>query len=528
MSIQFTGFTGEFGQKSGGALVAVPVTADDVKDGDLPQSVLWTAIDTLAGLPLREELRRRKFDPKGDEAFTITRRHADGTIYVVAAVPADAKFEGRLWQVRRAQAFGAQICGLARANKLDRVVLPLKPSPAGISDLAVSKGFFVGCLNSDFKFDCKSGEKKPATDLEIALWGEDAAPVVDTKREEAVVAGYSCARRAILMPPDQLYPESLGDMARTHIVGKGVTVTVRDKHWLIANGWGGLLAVARGGSKPPVLIEVHYTPEGMDEAEARKKRVALVGKGVTFDSGGLYPKPFPGMAWMKGDMGGSAAVLGAMVTIAKLQPRIPVSAYVAATENMIDGKAYKPSEVVTMLSGTTVEIVHPDAEGRLTLADAMHYAFNRTDSLAADTLVDVATLTGNAYAALGPDLTAVMTPDEELAKLLATYGELSGEPTWRLPLHPSYETLVKSRIADLQNLASGDATAAGAITAAWFLAQFVPKSTDGKDGKPARVVHWAHWDIASSVMNLCDQSSGCGVGTLVEIVEHIAARGLSM
>ena len=282
-----------------------------------------------------------------------------------------------------------------------------------------------------------------------------------------------------------------------------LTVDVLGREEIAALGMGGLTAVSQGGAENPRLIVLRYSGGGDGPT------LGLVGKGVTFDTGGISLKPGAGMHEMKYDMSGAAAVLESVAAIAELGLEIDLIAIVPSTENMPSGSAVKPGDVITQYNGTTVEVNNTDAEGRLILADALAYAVE----LGAERIVDLATLTGAVVIALGSTFAAVIANDDELAADVAGAGEASGELTWRLPLHPEFKEMMKGNVADLSNLASK--RKAGTITAASFLEEFVGETP------------WAHVDIAGTAWDVGREytgkdASGYGVRLLVELAKRQA------
>ena len=270
---------------------------------------------------------------------------------------------------------------------------------------------------------------------------------------------------------------------------------------IAAKKMGGLVAVSQGGEEEPRLIVLRYAGGGSGPT------LGLVGKGVTFDTGGISIKPGAGMQEMKMDMSGGAAVLEAVAAIAELGLPIDLIAVVPSTENMPSGTAIKPGDVITQYNGKTVEVNNTDAEGRLILADALAYAVE----LGAERIVDLATLTGAVLIALGSTYAAVISNDDELAAEVEGAGETSGELTWRLPLHPEYKAMMKGTVADLSNL--GSKRKAGTITAASFLEEFVGETP------------WAHVDIAGTAWDVGreytgNDASGFGVRLLVELARQ--------
>jgi len=300
------------------------------------------------------------------------------------------------------------------------------------------------------------------------------APVRAGVREgEALAEGCLLARRLVNLPPNELTPARLADEARALAAQLGLRCTVLGPPRLRKLGMGGLLGVGQGSRNEPCLIclESRDAPRGA-------ATVALVGKGVTFDSGGLSLKPGAKMDIMKCDMAGAAAVLGAALIITRRALPVRLVAVVPAAENMPDGNAIRPADILTMASGKTVEVLNTDAEGRLILADALHWVCGRKP----DHVIDIATLTGACVMALGTEFAGVMGTSGELIEVLEQAGGETGERVWPLPLIDAHREALRSRVADLKNMSSREG---GALTAAAFLAHFVPED-----------IAWAHLDIA--------------------------------
>jgi leucyl aminopeptidase len=300
-------------------------------------------------------------------------------------------------------------------------------------------------------------------------------------RNSQIVAESTCiARDLVWEPACVVTPSYLADQA-LKIKAKNLTVTIKEAAECKKLGMGAFLAVAQGSDEAPKFIEFTYTP-----ATKVKKHICLIGKGVTFDSGGLSLKPPKSMEMMKEDMSGSAAIIGIMNAIAKIQPSgLKITAIIAATENMPSGKAYKPGDVIKAMNGKTIEVNNTDAEGRLTLADAVAYASLQYP----DEIIDFATLTGACTVALGNICAGLMGNDQDLIDRIKKSSENSGELMWQLPLYDEYKKKLKSPIADLINAGSGGQ--AGAQNGALFINEFVGKQKDSD--KP---IPWAHIDIA--------------------------------
>jgi leucyl aminopeptidase len=321
--------------------------------------------------------------------------------------------------------------------------------------------------------------------------------------------GTNLARLLANEPGNTMTPTELARRAKEMGMREGLQVDTLGEEQMKELGMGALLAVSRGSAEPATLTVLRYTPPA--DVQASGEMIALVGKGITFDSGGISIKPALNMEEMKYDMGGGAAVIGAMLVIARLKPPISVIGVIPASENLPSGRAVKPGDVVRSLSGKTIEVVNTDAEGRLILADAMTYAI----SLGATHIVDVATLTGACVIALGEVRAAVVGCDQRLIDDLMAAGDQSGERLWQLPLHGEYSNLIKSDIADVKNV--GDRTA-GAITAGAFLKHFVG------------AVPWAHLDIAGTAWleqakpYMAKGATGFGVRLLANFVLNRANR----
>ncbi len=325
----------------------------------------------------------------------------------------------------------------------------------------------------------------------------DAALRAEIRTAEILARATNEARTWINRPAAVMTPTAFAAEAARVAQASGLEVEIAEPAEIAALGMGALLAVARGSSEEPRFIRLRYLPAGVARG-ARLRRIALVGKGITFDSGGLSLKRPDGMEHMKRDMAGGAAVVAAMTAIAALRPRVEVRAYVPASENMPSGSAMKPGDVVRTVSGTTVEILNTDAEGRLVLADALGVALHDEP----DAIVDVATLTGAVRSALGTRVGGVMGNDQALVDALVAAGARSGERLWQLPLVRAYRADLESAVADLRNVAPEGY--GGAIHAGLFLQEFA-------GGRP-----WAHLDIAGVAFTdrdlPCTPRGGVGFG----------------
>jgi leucyl aminopeptidase len=307
-------------------------------------------------------------------------------------------------------------------------------------------------------------------------------------------------------PANFMTPHQMAEMARKLAETYGLELTVLEREQMQEMGMGALLGVAQGSQEPPKFISLLYRGRAAGDID-----IALVGKGITFDSGGISIKPSEKMEDMKGDMAGGAAAMAAISAIARLKPEINVAAIIPATENLPSGNALKPGDVLTAMSGKTIEIISTDAEGRLVLADAFGYA----NKLGTRRIVDVATLTGAMRIALGDVYTGVFGNNQELIDRVIAAGAEAGELMWPLPMHERYKEQIKSDVADMKNVGN---RYAGAITAAQFLAEFA-------DDTP-----WIHLDIAGTSMSekehgfLVKGATGVPVRTLVNLVLSLATQ----
>lgn len=363
---------------------------------------------------------------------------------------------------------------------------------------AVAEGAILGL----YKYDTyKSGEKKASAD--VVVYEGDAGKIETVKAgiERGMILAESTnwARDLVNAPGNDLTPTVLAAKAKQMAAETGLECEILERGDMERLGMGSLLGVAKGSAEEPKMIVLRY--KGSDAEQP----YALVGKGVTFDTGGISIKPGPGMGAMKGDMAGAAAVLGAMRAIAYLKPAQHVIAVAACVENMPSGTALKPGDILRAMTGKTIEVDNTDAEGRLILADAVAYA----ESLGAHSIVDVATLTGACVIALGSLYTGIVSTDDELAESIMAAGRLAGERYCRLPADPEFKDQFKSDVADIKNTGGREA---GTITGALIIGEFVEKAK------------WAHLDIAGTGDNskerhyLTKGGTGVAVRTLAELI----------
>ena len=338
----------------------------------------------------------------------------------------------------------------------------------------------MGARLAAYRFDTyrtklKPDQKPSLTTVEISMDGPAAAKA-RAEKDAAIVEGVFFARDLVSEPPNVLYPETFAERLRD-LETIGCEVDILEPAAMERLGMGALLGVAQGSSRPARLVAIKW-----NGGSKGAKPVALVGKGVTFDTGGISLKPGAGMDEMKGDMGGAAAVAGAMKAIALRKAKANVVGVVALVENMPGANAQRPGDIVNTMSGQTIEVLNTDAEGRLILADAVWYAQDKYEPSA---LIDLATLTGAVIIALGNENAGMFSNDEDLAHAITAAGQTEGEPVWRLPLSAAYDKLIDTPNADMKNIAGKPV--AGSIVGAQFVKRFI------KDGTP-----WAHLDIAGT------------------------------
>jgi leucyl aminopeptidase len=387
-------------------------------------------------------------------------------------------------------------------KQVDRLAFLLPDDIAGIPIESIALAFGVGLVQGSNGPGLRKSKPERFLPNAIYLLGPPGTRTDEVERgaQRAAVEGsaIALARELVNTPPCDLYPETFAERARQVAHAAGIDYTVLDRQQLEAERMGSLLGVAQGSERPPRFVILRYRGGG-------GRTLGLVGKGVTFDSGGLSLKTSEGMLDMKCDMAGAAAVLAGMQAIAALKVPINVSGYMPLVENMPSGTALKLGDVLRARNGKTIEIHNTDAEGRLILADALAYAVD--DKV--DHIVDLATLTGSCMIALGTEVAGVMSNDPIWSDHVLAAAARAGEKAWPLPMYPLFAEMIKSNVADIKN--TGGTRYGGAITAAKFLEEFVGK------------VPWAHIDIAGPAWAEHENSSrdaggtGCMVRTLVEL-----------
>ncbi len=478
-----------------GQLLVAPLRADHDSD----------ALAQRFGAAVGQAVEQAPFAAKPGESFTFTREVGGAMQHVMLVGTAALTDPAALRQLahdaaREAQRIGAKhlVLDLHGADGL-----PAEGDDAPQVGNLVAQGLELGTYVYD-RFLSESSRRPSSLD-KVSAWGRSAAPGDGSARGQIVAAAVARARDLGNGPPALVTPTFLATTAQQMVEtlgaeGHDVSLVVLDRDECLARGMGCYLGVAQGSDEPGKFIHLTYRPKGTSKA-----RICLIGKGVTFDSGGYSLKPTDGMLDMKLDMCGSAAVLAAFEGAARLEVAYELHVLVAAAENLVSGKAYKLGDVLTASNGKTVEINNTDAEGRLTLADAMVYG----SKLEPELMIDFATLTGACIVALGPRIAGVMTHDEQAHADWMAASERSGETMWRLPLPENLKEQLKSKIADMRN--TGERWG-GALTAGLFLSEF-------NEGR-----RWMHVDIAGPAMAskayglTTPGGTGAPVATILELL----------
>ena len=467
---------------AGAAVLAVGVYADMVVP---PDSEAAFDVALLAG---------RHFDAEVGQCEPV--RVGDGT--TVLAVGLGRRDEVDLDTLRRAA--GAAVKGAGRATSLATTLVDA--TPAGVDRTTTAQALAEAMVLAAYQFSTYKSTAKPCALESVTVVGAGSSELQPWLERGARFAGATAlARDLVNEPPGAMTPRRLEAVAREVAGREGLDIKVYDEVEIAEAGLGGLAGVAAGSDEPPRLIQLVYSPP------SPRARVALVGKGITFDSGGLSIKTGEGMMTMKCDMSGAAAVIAAMSAVAAVGPDVEVVALAACTENLPSGRATKPGDVLRIRNGKTVEVLNTDAEGRLVLADALSLAVEAD----ADAIIDLATLTGACTIALGSEIAGLMSNHEGLAAQVQAAAHRAGEPVWPLPLPRQYRRHIDSEVADIKNIGAAHGKA-GALTAGLFLQEFV-------DGRP-----WVHLDIAGPAFRdeadtyLPKGGTGFGVRTILELL----------
>jgi leucyl aminopeptidase len=496
--MKFQGITGNFAQADADAL-AVPIfKGEKAGSGELKE------LDKLTGGLIGSVMTAEEF--KGDIGETALLRFSPKGPVRASRMVLIGMGDRSDYSIHAvAHLAGVAVRFLAKRNIKRLALLPrAEGETVEIAQYAVQ-----GCVTSEFELDkYKTKDKfdKALTSAVICIEDANAADLKNgIARGQAIGDSMNFTRDLANEPPNILQPTEMAKRAMAMAKEVGLKCEVIDEDRMRKMGMGSLLSVSLGSEQPAKLIVLRYTPA---KASKRRDMIALVGKAVTFDTGGISLKPGEGMDAMKYDMSGGATVMGTMRTIALLRPSVPVIGVIGAVENMPDGRASRPSDVVTAMNGKTIEILNTDAEGRLVLADAVAYA----ESQGATRIIDMATLTGAVIIALGDINTGIMGNDQSLIDEIVSCGHEVGEGYWQLPVSPEYSKMIRSDIADIKNI--GPRGKAGTIMGAVFIQEFVDKAK------------WAHLDIAGTAWadgvkpHQAKGPTGVAIRTLVKLIER--------
>ncbi len=458
-------------------------------------------LDELLGGALASLRARNVFDGKKEEVAFLPMPEGGPAFLILAGLGEETSLESVrracALAVKRARKEGLNTIALAAASVFGESLDPRGATQAMVEGVSLA-------LYRMERY--KTSKKDELADVSrVFLCGGPNANLSAMRRGarygRILCEGANYARDLVNTPSNEKRPPALANAARAMARREGLRCRILDEKQLERLKMGAILAVGRGSSQPPRMVVLEYRPSG-----AKAKPIAFVGKGVTFDTGGVSIKPSGGMELMTTDMSGAAAVLGVMLSIARLKPKVPVVGVAGLAENMVDGDATRPGDVVRSMKGTTVEIHNTDAEGRLVLADALHFTISRYDP---QCIIDLATLTGACMVALGSRITGMYGTHDELLSRVRALGERTGDRVWHMPLFPEFGEMMKGKIADMCNISG--ARWGGANTAAAFLQHFA-------EGTP-----WAHLDIAGPAHVSSEEpyrpagGTGVGVRILVEL-----------
>lgn len=462
-------------------------------EGDEALTAELAALDEKLSGTLKELITETEF--KGKDGSSAAARVGAGSAVRKLILVGLGKAESlKLDSLRRAGATSARLAKKEKC-KLLGIHLPIWQDKAALTAQTIAEGAELA-LYQDTRFKSETDDKGASVEqIELLGLGDQESAVT---RARQIASGVFLARELVAAPANYVTPITLAETAQAIARDYGLALEILEREDCEKLGMGAFLGVAQASDLPPKFIHLTYKPEGTP-----RRKLAIIGKGLTFDSGGLNIKGAgSGIEMMKTDMGGAGATLGAAKAIAQIKPDVEVHFISAATENMISGHAIHPGDILTASNGKTIEINNTDAEGRLTLADALVFA----EKLGVDAIVDLATLTGACVIALGDEIAGLWSSDPAIAHQLTQAGELAGEKIWQMPMEEKYFDGMKSLIADMKNTGPRPG---GSITAALFLKQFIKETP------------WAHLDVAGPVWTEKENgynspgATGYGVRTLV-------------
>ncbi len=496
--MKFHGITGNFAEANVEALVVAVFKGEKAAGNELKD------LDKLTGGLVAEVMKAEEF--KGDAGQTALLRFASKGAVTAGRLLLVGVGDKADYKPHSVAALAGTATRYLRKRSLKSFAL-LPRSEANASETA--QNAVQGFITSQFELDKYKTKDKNSKTVDTLVVFVDGAKPAELKsgivRGQAIGESINFTRDLANEPANILPPAEMAKRAQAMAKSVGLKCQILDEATMTRMGMGSLMSVSLGSAQPAKMIVLRYDP--VKSTAKKGELLALVGKGITFDTGGISLKPGENMDAMKYDMSGGATVIGTMRAIALLKPTVPVIGVVAAVENMPDGAASRPSDVVTAMNGKTIEILNTDAEGRLVLADAVAYA----EKQGATRIVDMATLTGAVIVALGDLNTGIMGNDQPLVDEIISLGKESGEGFWQLPLSAEYSKQIRSDIADIKNI--GPRGKAGTIMGAVFIQEFVDKAK------------WAHLDIAGTAWadgvkpHQAKGPTGVAIRTLIKLVE---------
>jgi len=494
MLVEYGGMNFEFLPNSSNSVSTDAVVVFAFETNTKPNLVQESvALDKILNGIISQEIKNENYKGKSDELISV---NTSGKILAprIFVLGLGKKEEFNSSELRNAFASLAK----KTKGKISSLAFSLlNPKEANFNVNIQAQVIAEGLMLGDYRFIKYKAEEKKEKELETVIFLKCNKNIQDKieggiKRAEFFCKATKLARDLVNEPAAVANPTFLANLAlEIAKKDKNISCVIYNKEQIKKMGMEAFLGIAQAADTEPKFIHLEYNPQ----KKASKNKIALVGKGITFDTGGISLKGDEHMINMKIDMAGAAAVLGVFSVISEIKPKISVMGLIAATPNMVSGRSTVPGDVVKALNGKTIEILNTDAEGRVTLADSLSYAVKK----GATQIIDLATLTGAAEVALGPDIAALFTNNKELGRNIGEAAFKAGEKTWNLPLEKTYKEMNKSDVADIANIPSS--RYGGAITAALFLEEFV-------DGKP-----WVHLDIAGPAFAGKDYSLGSKGGT---------------